>query len=116
MGKKFMEETVIKFNNVTKIYKLYKNKNLRLISLFTNKKRYKEKMAISNLTFEVKKGEAVAILGKNGAGKSTIIKLASEITYPTATSIIYGQLLSDSTLEGGSTEYGSFAWSDGRWV
>ena len=83
MGKKFMEETVIKFNNVTKIYKLYKNKNLRLISLFTNKKRYKEKMAISNLTFEVKKGEAVAILGKNGAGKSTIIKLASEITYPT---------------------------------
>ena len=38
---------------------------------------------------------------------------APSITYPTASNIAYGQKLSDSTLTGGSTQYGTFAWTNG---
>ena len=37
---------------------------------------------------------------------------APEITYPVASNLTYGQKLSDSTLIGGSTQYGSFAWEN----
>src|SRR3989344_9635645 len=38
--------------------------------------------ALDNVSFEIKEGEAVGIIGRNGAGKSTILKLISRITYP----------------------------------
>lgn len=76
-------KTVIKFNNVTKRYKLYKNDKKRLISVFYKKIPYKEKRAVDNVDFEVKQGEAVAFLGRNGAGKSTILKMITGVTYPT---------------------------------
>ena len=65
-----MEEAVIIFDNVTKIYKLYRNDRERFMSLFSKKKKYKEKKAADNISFTVNKGESVALLGKNGAGKS----------------------------------------------
>lgn len=39
-------------------------------------------IALKNVSFEVKKGETLGIIGENGAGKSTILKLISKITYP----------------------------------
>lgn len=44
-------------------------------------------MALSNISFEVKQGERVGIIGHNGAGKSTLLKLISRITAPTDGSI-----------------------------
>lgn len=78
-----MNEAIIKFENVTKIYKLYKSDRARFLSLFSNKKRYKEKRAVNNVTFSINKGEAVALFGKNGAGKSTIMKMVTQVTFPT---------------------------------
>ena len=78
------KKTVIKFNEVTKIYKLYKNDKRRLLALFSKKIPYKEKKAVNNVSFEIKKGEAVAIFGKNGAGKSTILKMITGVTFPTS--------------------------------
>ena len=43
--------------------------------------------ALDNVSFEVRKGEAVGIIGHNGAGKSTILKLISQVTGPTTGSI-----------------------------
>ena len=43
--------------------------------------------ALDDVSFEVKKGEAVGIIGHNGAGKSTILKLISQVTGPTTGSI-----------------------------
>lgn len=43
--------------------------------------------ALDNISFEVKKGEAVGIIGSNGAGKSTLLKVLSRITSPTAGSV-----------------------------
>ena len=78
-----MQETVIKFKNVTKIYKLFKNDKKRLLSIFLKNIDYKEKKAVDNVSFEIKKGESVAIFGKNGAGKSTILKIITGVTFPT---------------------------------
>lgn len=79
-----MSENVIEFNKVNKIYKLYKNDKRRLLGIFLKKIPYKEKKAVNNVSFNIKKGEAVAIFGKNGAGKSTILKMITGVTFPTS--------------------------------
>lgn len=83
-----MENVAIKFENVTKIYKLYKNDKKRLLSVFFGKLiKHKEKRANDNISFEIKKGESVAILGRNGAGKSTMLKMITEVVFPTSGTI-----------------------------
>lgn len=76
-------EIVIKLDKVTKKYKLYKNDKKRLLGLFFKNIKCKENKAVNNVSFNIKKGESVALFGKNGAGKSTILKLITEVTYPT---------------------------------
>lgn len=77
------DEIVIKFDKVTKTYKLYKNDKKRLLGLFFRNMKCKENKAVNNVSFNIKRGECVALFGKNGAGKSTILKLITEVTYPT---------------------------------
>ncbi len=69
-----MDEIVVKFNNVTKMYKLYKNDKKRLLAIFFKRVKYKEKKAVDNVSFNVKKGESLAIFGKNVARKINYIK------------------------------------------
>lgn len=79
-----MSDKVIKFRNVTKRYKLYKNDKRRLISVFSKKIPYKEKLAVNEVSFDIERGESVAIFGKNGAGKSTVLKMITGVAFPTA--------------------------------
>ena len=79
-----MSKNVIEFKEVSKVYKLYKNDKRRLLGIFFKKIPYKEKKAVNNVSFNIKKGEAVAIFGKNGAGKSTILKMITGVTFPTS--------------------------------
>lgn len=79
-----MANNVIVFDHVTKIYKLYKNDKFRFLSMFIKKIKYKENRAINDVSFIVKKGESVALFGKNGAGKSTILKMITGVTFPTS--------------------------------
>ena len=74
---------VIEFNHVTKLYKLFKNSKKRFLATFIKSVTYKEKVAVSDLNFSINEGESVAILGKNGAGKSTILKMITGVSYPT---------------------------------
>lgn len=76
-------QEIIEFKNVTKIYKLFKNDKKRFVSLFFKNIKVKEKRAVDNVSLKINKGEAVAIFGKNGAGKSTILKMITGVTFPT---------------------------------
>ena len=78
---------VINFQSVVKRYKLYKNDKKRFLAIFSKKVPYKDKLAVNNVSFQIRKGESVAIFGKNGAGKSTILKMITGVTYPTSGSI-----------------------------
>lgn len=79
-----MSEAAIIFDNVTKAYKLYKNDRARFLSLFSRKIRYKENRAINGVSFTINKGEGVAFFGRNGAGKSTILKMITGVSWPTS--------------------------------
>ena len=83
-----MAKTVIEFKNVCKTYKLYKNDKKRFKAIFFKNTPYKPKKAVNNVSFKIKKGESVALFGKNGAGKSTILKMITEVAYPTSGEII----------------------------
>ena len=76
-------EVVVRFDHVTKLYKLYKNDRARFKGLFSKKVKYKENKAVKNMSFEIMKGDSVALFGRNGAGKSTILKMITGVTYPT---------------------------------
>lgn len=78
-----MENVVIDFRDVSKVYKLYKNDKQRLLSVFSKKVSYKKKKAVDHVSFQVRRGEAVAIFGKNGAGKSTVLKMITGVAFPT---------------------------------
>ena len=78
-----MTQPAIIFNNVTKRYKLYKNERARFLSIFTKKVKCKEKRVINGVSFRIDKGEGVAFFGRNGAGKSTILKMITGVSFPT---------------------------------
>jgi len=77
--------TIIKVQNITKVYKLY-NKPIDRVKeslSFSKKKYHKEFHALENVSFELKKGEALGIIGKNGNGKSTLLKVIAGVLTPT---------------------------------
>lgn len=76
-------EVVVRFDNVTKLYKLYKNDRARFKGLFSKKVPYKKNKAVNGVSFEVRRGESVALFGRNGAGKSTMLKMITGVTFPT---------------------------------
>ena len=78
----------VEFRDVYKIYKLYKNDKQRFRGLFSKKVPYKEKRATNGMSFVIEKGESVALFGRNGAGKSTIMKMITGVTFPTSGEII----------------------------
>ena len=79
-----MSNTVIEFKDVSKIYKLYKNDKKRFKAIFFKNTPCKKKKAVDNVSFKIKRGESVALFGKNGAGKSTILKMITEVVFPTS--------------------------------
>ena len=83
-------EYAIQVKEVTKVYKLFDSNVARMkdaLSL-TRKKLYKEHYALNKLSFNVRKGEAVGIIGVNGAGKSTILKIITGVLQPTSGEVV----------------------------
>lgn len=73
---------------ISKIYKLYRGQKERLKDLLFSSGCGKDFYALNNLSFAVKKGECVGLLGLNGSGKSTLAKILAEIIQPSAGEIL----------------------------
>lgn len=78
---------VIEAKNVSMHFNMYKEKveNLKeyVIKLIKRQLRYEEFIALDNISFEVAKGDVFGIIGLNGSGKSTTLKIISGILKPT---------------------------------
>ena len=80
-----MENYAIRVKDITKIYRLYDKPIDRLKESLgiSRKKRYKEHYALNHVSFDVRRGETVGIIGTNGSGKSTILKIITGVLNPT---------------------------------
>ena len=77
-------ENAIEVRDLTKKFKVYMDKGSQLKErvLFRKRNRYEERWVLNGISFNVRKGEAVGLIGHNGCGKSTTLKLLTKIIYP----------------------------------
>lgn len=77
-------ENAIEVKNIKKKFKVYfdKGSSLKEKLLFRNRNRYEVRWVLNGISFNVKKGEAIGLIGHNGCGKSTTLKLLTRIMYP----------------------------------
>jgi ABC-2 type transport system ATP-binding protein len=73
---------MIRVKNLTKIYRSHLREKNLIKDLFF--RRYKETIALDQVSFQIEKNEFVGFIGPNGAGKTTTMKILSGILYPTS--------------------------------
>lgn len=78
------ENDAVIVNNITKSFKIYtdKGKTLKERLVTVGRGSYQTRNVLNGISFQVKKGEAVGLIGKNGCGKSTTLKMLAKIIYP----------------------------------
>jgi len=83
------DDIAIKVKNVTKTYSLYNRHADRVKETFHpfRKKYHHPFNALTNVSFDVKRGETVGIIGRNGSGKSTLLQVVCGILQPTSGSV-----------------------------
>lgn len=88
--KYIQQEYAIEVNNVSKNFKVYYDKSYTLKEkvLFWKRNHYDVRQVLKNISFNVERGRALGLIGENGAGKSTTLKLLSKIIYPNSGNII----------------------------
>lgn len=85
----------IRFDNVNKSFLLQHQKTLKefIHAIFVRNKTLEKVHALQDISFVISKGETVGIIGRNGAGKSTMLKLVAGVSAPTAGNIsIHGRV------------------------
>jgi lipopolysaccharide transport system ATP-binding protein len=83
------DDIAISVKNLTKTYRIFGHPGDRIKQALTfgQKQFHKEFAALKDVSFEIKKGETVGIIGRNGSGKSTLLQLVCGILKPTSGSV-----------------------------
>src|SRR5262249_25835753 len=68
-------QVAIRVRSLCKAYKLYARPRDMFVEMVTGKPRYEPRFALTDVSFDVRKGEIVGVIGPNGAGKSTLLKI-----------------------------------------
>lgn len=78
------QNNAIEVIDIEKSFNVYfdKSNNLKEKVLFWKRNRYEKRSVLKGISFSVKKGEAIGLIGHNGCGKSTTLKLLTRIMYP----------------------------------
>ncbi len=78
------QENVIIVENVMKQFRVYADKGTMLKErvIFANRNRYENREILKDISFRISKGQAVGLIGRNGCGKSTILKMLTRILKP----------------------------------
>ena len=78
------DKYAVEVSNITKKFRLYDDKGytLKEKALHWGRNRYEYREVLKGISFQIKKGEAVGLIGQNGCGKSTVLKLLTKIMYP----------------------------------
>ncbi|ADR34775.1 ABC transporter related protein [Sulfuricurvum kujiense DSM 16994] len=79
---------VLEVKNITKIYKIYKNNFDRVKEIFSKRNFHKEFVSNKNISFDLYEGETLGIIGVNGAGKSTILKIIAGVIEATSGEVL----------------------------
>ena len=83
------DEIAIRVKDVVKVYKLYEKMRDRVKDAFgLGRGGYKLHYALNGVNMDVKRGETVGIIGTNGSGKSTILKIITGVLHPTSGEVI----------------------------
>ena len=83
-----MSEYAIEAEKISKVYRLYDRPRDRFLEAINPKKRRsKDHYALTDVDLKIKKGETVGIIGTNGSGKSTILKIITGVLSPTSGNI-----------------------------
>ncbi len=104
------EEYAIEVQDVYKTFNVYLDKanSLKEKMLFWKRNRKEVRQVLKGINLNIKKGEAVALIGVNGSGKSTLLKLMTKIIYPNQGKIIINGKLT-SLLELGAGFHPDFS-------
>ena len=75
---------VIDVRDVKKKFRVYRDRGntLKQQMLFSKRRKHEEHWVLKGVSFQVRKGEAIGLIGENGCGKSTTLKLLTKILYP----------------------------------
>lgn len=78
------KENAIEVRALKKKFKIFYDKGhmLKERLIFANRNKHEDRWVLNGISFDVKKGEAIGLIGKNGCGKSTTLKLLNRIIYP----------------------------------
>lgn len=86
-----MSDNAIEVRNLTKSFRIYHEQRNSLYEVltgyFSKRKYYEDLLVLDNISFDVKKGEMFGVIGRNGTGKTTLLRLLSGIYKPDSGSI-----------------------------
>lgn len=86
-----MSEIAIRARDLRKVYRLYRKPQYRILDMFGmlpgGADRFTEHAALDGVSLDIHRGEKVAVIGRNGAGKSTFLKMVTNVIQPTSGSL-----------------------------